>query len=208
MFISGNDCKKRWKYIRDSYNRCKRKNKLPTGSSAALKSTKWMLFERLRFLEKIPTERASVATVQNENNIDEESGDGFDTTGTSELRRRSGELSGEERSGETSNEERNKPGSCGAGTSGTKRNEERREERSGETSNEGASRVGIGTAETSGRKKKKTCHPDNNIHITSLLQYWKERDKERQNQIKTLTEEEETADRDGINSFCSHIGTI
>lgn len=200
MFITGNDCKKRWKYIRDSYNRCKRKNKLPTGSSASLKTTKWMLYERLRFLEKIPTERASVATVEAENTEGSESGEETSTTGISEQRRRSEEISGEERS----NEEVKRAGISAAGTSGTKRNAER----SGVTSNEEASGPGKGTAETSGRKKKKTCQLDSNLHISSLLQHWKERDKQRQEQMKIMAEEEEKADKDGINSFCSHIGTI
>lgn len=172
MFITGNDCKKRWKYIRDSYNRCKRKNKLPTGSSASLKTTKWMLYERLRFLEKIPTERASVATVEAENTEGGESSEETSITGISEQRRLSEEISGEERS------------------------------------NEEASGPGKGTAETSGRKKKKTCQLDNNLQISSLLQHWKERDKQRQEQIKIMAEEKEKADKDGINSFCSHIGTI
>lgn len=200
MFITGNDCKKRWKYIRDSYNRCKRKNKLPTGSSASLKTTKWMLYERLDFLEKIPTERASVATVEAEDTEGEETS----TTGISEPRRRSEEISGEERS----NEEEIRAGISAAGTSGTKSNAEVRGERSGETSNVEASGPGKGTAETRGRKKRKTCQLDNNLHVTSLLQYWKERDKQRQEQMKILIEEEGKADKDGINSFCSHIGTI
>ncbi|KAF9405768.1 hypothetical protein HW555_013628, partial [Spodoptera exigua] len=135
MNKTSNDCKKRWKYIRDSYNRCKRKNKLPTGSSASLKTTKWMLYERLRFLEKIPTERTSVATVEAENTDDGESGEETSTTGISEQRRRSEEISGEERS----NEEVKRAGISAAGTSGTKRNAERIGERSGETSNEEAS---------------------------------------------------------------------
>lgn len=199
MFITGNYCKKRWKYIRDSYNRCKRKNKLPTGSSASLKSTKWMLYERLRFLEKIPTERASVATVEADNTEGEETS----TTGISELRRRSEEISGEE----SSNEEVIRVGISVAGRSGTKRNAERGGERSGVMSNEEASGPGKGKAETS-KKKKKACQLDSNLHVTSLLQHWKERDKQRQEHIKILTEEEGKADKDGINSFCSHIGTI
>lgn len=199
MFITGNDCNKRWKYIRDSYNKCKHKNKLPTGSSASFKTTKWMLYERLRFLKKKPTERASVATVEAEDTEGEETS----TTGISEPRRRSEEISGEEKS----NEEVISGGISVAGTSGTKRNADIRGERSGETSNEEASGPGKGTAETRGRKKKKTCQLDNSLHVTSLLQHWKdERDKQRQKQMKILTEEDGKADKYGINSFCSHIG--
>ncbi|CAH0730239.1 unnamed protein product, partial [Brenthis ino] len=146
------------------------------------------------------TKRASVATVEAENTEGSESGEETSTTGISEQRRRSEEISGEERS----NEEVKRAGISAAGTSGTKRNAER----SGVTSNEEASGPGKGTAETSGRKKKKTCQLDSNLHISSLLQHWKERDKQRQEQMKIMAEEEEKADKDGINSFCSHIGTI
>ncbi|XP_072389673.1 uncharacterized protein [Diabrotica undecimpunctata] len=60
------DCKKRWKYIRDSYNRYKRKKKMATGSGAPAKNSKWELFERLRFLEQISTERASASNISSE----------------------------------------------------------------------------------------------------------------------------------------------
>lgn len=85
MLITGNECKKRWKHIRDSYNRCKRKNKLPTGSSASSKTTKWMMFERIRFLDNIPIERPSISTVQDEN-IEDETNEETSTAGTSQLR--------------------------------------------------------------------------------------------------------------------------
>ncbi|XP_074041519.1 uncharacterized protein [Leptinotarsa decemlineata] len=57
------DCKRRWKYIRDSYNRFKRKRKMTSGSAAPAKNSKWELFERLQFLELVSTERASASNV-------------------------------------------------------------------------------------------------------------------------------------------------
>ncbi|RZF47722.1 hypothetical protein LSTR_LSTR005986 [Laodelphax striatellus] len=45
------DCRRRWKYIRDSYNRFKRKRKM-TSRSVPAKNSKWELFERLQFLEQ------------------------------------------------------------------------------------------------------------------------------------------------------------
>ncbi|KAL4719688.1 hypothetical protein ACJJTC_018460 [Scirpophaga incertulas] len=63
------DCRKRWKCIRDSYQRIKRKNKLPTGSAAGSKSKKWPLIERLTFLENVPTERKTVCNIERANDI-------------------------------------------------------------------------------------------------------------------------------------------
>ncbi|KAI4455602.1 madf domain transcription factor [Holotrichia oblita] len=57
------ECRKKWKLIRDSYNRYKRKQKHSTGSAAPAKNSKWQFYERLRFLEKIPLERQSSTSV-------------------------------------------------------------------------------------------------------------------------------------------------
>ncbi|XP_050304306.1 uncharacterized protein LOC126741885 isoform X2 [Anthonomus grandis grandis] len=73
---SDEECKKRWRNIRDSYFRYKRKYKLPTGSSAEQKVPKWILFNRLLFLDKVSRERLST-TNKNEgetemtDNVDE-----------------------------------------------------------------------------------------------------------------------------------------
>lgn len=53
------ECRKKWKLIRDSYNRYKRKQKHSTGSAAPAKNSKWQFYERLRFLENISSERQS-----------------------------------------------------------------------------------------------------------------------------------------------------
>ncbi|KAL1490059.1 hypothetical protein ABEB36_012803 [Hypothenemus hampei] len=58
------ECKKRWKYIRDSYNRYKRKRKCITGSASKSKTSKWDFFERLRFLERVPIERNTESSIQ------------------------------------------------------------------------------------------------------------------------------------------------
>lgn len=129
MFITGNECKKRWKYIRDSYNRCKRKNKLPTGSSASSKTTKWMLFERLHFLDNIPSERPSISTVHDEN-VEGETYEETGTAGTDGSRRCS------ERG--TINEGTRGAGIDTADTSELRNSEER----------SGTSEAGLGTAGT------------------------------------------------------------
>ncbi|KAJ8721012.1 hypothetical protein PYW08_006477 [Mythimna loreyi] len=59
------ECKK-WKLIRDSYNRYKRKQKQSTGSAAPAKNSKWQFYERLRFLENTPSERQSCTSVEQE----------------------------------------------------------------------------------------------------------------------------------------------
>ncbi|KAL1514386.1 hypothetical protein ABEB36_003653 [Hypothenemus hampei] len=58
------ECKKRWKYIRDSYNRYKRKRKCITGSASKSKTSKWDFFERLRFLERVPIERNTESSIK------------------------------------------------------------------------------------------------------------------------------------------------
>lgn len=63
FLISDGDCKKRWKYIRDSYNRFKRKRKMATGSSAPPKNSKWEFFKRLQFLELVATERPTASNI-------------------------------------------------------------------------------------------------------------------------------------------------
>jgi len=53
------DCKKRWRSIRDHYTRLKREGKLGTGS-AARKTKIWPLLNSLSFLNHVPEERRSV----------------------------------------------------------------------------------------------------------------------------------------------------
>ncbi|XP_067005314.2 uncharacterized protein [Anabrus simplex] len=60
---SGADCKKRWKYIRDSYNRFKRKRRLGTGSAVPTKNSKWEFFQRLQFLDLVSTERSTTSNI-------------------------------------------------------------------------------------------------------------------------------------------------
>lgn len=43
----------------------------------------------------------------------------------------------------------------------------------------------------------------------ALLRYWKERDAERRADIQTLTQQhQQEPDVDGIESFCTHVGTM
>lgn len=56
-FFLTEECKFRWKNIRDNYFKNKRKQKLGTGSAASSRPIKWTLFEHLKFLELVKTER-------------------------------------------------------------------------------------------------------------------------------------------------------
>lgn len=55
--VSVEECKNRWKNIRDSFMRRKRNSKLPTGSARAKKLRKWHLEEHLSFINKVEFER-------------------------------------------------------------------------------------------------------------------------------------------------------
>ncbi|XP_056633554.1 transcription factor Adf-1-like [Diorhabda sublineata] len=60
------ECRKKWKLIRDSYNRYKRKQKQSTGFAAPAKNSKWQFYERLRFLENTPSERQDCTSIEEE----------------------------------------------------------------------------------------------------------------------------------------------
>ncbi|XP_022161884.1 uncharacterized protein LOC111027775 [Myzus persicae] len=57
---SVDDCKRRWKNIKDTYNRNKRK--LGTGSAASSKK-KWILADRVSFLNSVDNERNSTSNI-------------------------------------------------------------------------------------------------------------------------------------------------
>lgn len=57
LYYVVDDCKKRWKNMRDTYMR--QKKKLPTGSAASDKK-KWPLMEHLSFLDTVEYERKYV----------------------------------------------------------------------------------------------------------------------------------------------------
>ena len=59
LIISVDDCKYRWRNIRDTYMKHKRCSKYGTGSAAQPK-TKWALLSSLQFLERVPIERRQV----------------------------------------------------------------------------------------------------------------------------------------------------
>ncbi|XP_050298531.1 uncharacterized protein LOC126737593 [Anthonomus grandis grandis] len=80
------ECKIRWKNIRDNYFKNKRKQKLGTGSAASSRPTKWTLLELLKFLELVKTERRRLQNFdesQNDNNLQSQTFD--DNTTDSEL---------------------------------------------------------------------------------------------------------------------------
>jgi len=51
------DCKKRWRNIKDTYNRKKRSRQMGTGSAAKNKPSKWQLADILSFLDVAVYER-------------------------------------------------------------------------------------------------------------------------------------------------------
>lgn len=55
LYIIAEDCKKRWRNIRDTYMR--NKKKLGTGSAATLAKKKWPLAGRVAFLDHVEYER-------------------------------------------------------------------------------------------------------------------------------------------------------
>ncbi|XP_049946389.1 uncharacterized protein LOC126431185 [Schistocerca serialis cubense] len=63
MKKDGNQCKKRWKDIRDNYWKTVRKEQLQTGSAAPSSTTKWALFNRLDFLRDVERERSYFCSI-------------------------------------------------------------------------------------------------------------------------------------------------
>lgn len=74
FFISVNECKTRWKSLRDTYNRKKKNLKQGTGSSAG-PSSRWEHYESMAFLDTVENERWTITNVSVPLAIDEESTD-------------------------------------------------------------------------------------------------------------------------------------
>lgn len=66
FFFVGEDCKRRWRNIKDTYFRNKKKRKLGTGSASSEKPIKWTLYDRLSFLDMIKHQRESKNTLTEE----------------------------------------------------------------------------------------------------------------------------------------------
>ncbi|XP_046687358.1 uncharacterized protein LOC124372993 [Homalodisca vitripennis] len=60
MKLPAEECKNRWKNIRDTYMRRKRAKKLPTGSASSKKVRKWHLEDYLEFMNVVECERETV----------------------------------------------------------------------------------------------------------------------------------------------------
>ncbi|XP_046677575.1 uncharacterized protein LOC124365628 [Homalodisca vitripennis] len=60
MKLPAEECKNRWKNIRDTYMRRKRAKKLPTGSASSKKVRKWHLEDYLEFMNVVKCERETV----------------------------------------------------------------------------------------------------------------------------------------------------
>ncbi|XP_050526067.1 uncharacterized protein LOC126896916 [Daktulosphaira vitifoliae] len=66
---SVDDCKKRWKNMKDTYNKNKRSRKLGTGSSTKNKQKKWVLADALSFLDVCFYERTGLTNFNSTNEI-------------------------------------------------------------------------------------------------------------------------------------------
>ncbi|CAH1987903.1 unnamed protein product [Acanthoscelides obtectus] len=64
--VNGDDCKRRWRNIKDTYFRNRKKRKFRTGSAASERVIKWTLYDRLSFLDVIKHERESKNTLTEE----------------------------------------------------------------------------------------------------------------------------------------------
>lgn len=197
--VLGDDCRKRWKCIRDSYQRIKRKNKLPTGSAAGSKSKKWPLMERLTFLENVPTERKTICNIvsSNDTNNSENDVSNYDETCLNKEK---------DINVEPNETEMNSEGTSGtimvnAPSSATEVDVKETADVEEQNKNTGRSRRSV---------LKKKNQSQNSTMQAALLNYWKERDAERRAQIQALTPQstQDKEDVDGIISFCSHVGTM
>ncbi|KAL4107706.1 hypothetical protein QTP88_018005 [Uroleucon formosanum] len=68
---SVDDSKKRWKNMKDMYNRNKRNRKLGTGSSTKNKRTKWALADTLSFLDVCSYERTELTNFNHTNEMND-----------------------------------------------------------------------------------------------------------------------------------------
>jgi len=57
LFVLDEDCKRRYKNIKDAYLKNKRGRKMNTGASASSKPSKWHLAPFLTFLDTVSQER-------------------------------------------------------------------------------------------------------------------------------------------------------
>lgn len=195
--VLGDDCRKRCKCIRDSYQRIKRKNKLPTGSAAGSKSKKWPLMERLTFLENVPTERKTICNIEGTNDSENEVSN-YDESFLNKEK----DINVEPNEIEMNSERTSGIIMVNAPSSATEVDVE-------ETADdEKLNKKKTGKSTGSVLKKKK--QNQNSTMQAALLNYWKEWDAERRAQIQALTPQS-TQDKEsvgGITSFCSHVGTM
>ncbi|CAH1953388.1 unnamed protein product [Acanthoscelides obtectus] len=81
---SCDDCKRRWRNIKDTYFRNRKKRKLGTGSAASERVIKWTLYDRLSFLDVIKHERESKNTLTEEEETPAYSETDYETQPTDE----------------------------------------------------------------------------------------------------------------------------
>ncbi|CAH1960684.1 unnamed protein product [Acanthoscelides obtectus] len=81
---SSDDCKRRWRNIKDTYFRNRKKRKLGTGSAASERVIKWTLYDRLSFLDVIKHERESKNTLTEEEETPAYSETDYETQPTDE----------------------------------------------------------------------------------------------------------------------------
>ncbi|KAL4090803.1 hypothetical protein QTP88_025576 [Uroleucon formosanum] len=71
LFYFVDDCKKRWKNMKDTYNKNIRSRKLGTGSSTKNKQTKWVLADALSFLDVCFYKQTGLTNINSTHEIDD-----------------------------------------------------------------------------------------------------------------------------------------
>ncbi|XP_071043110.1 uncharacterized protein [Parasteatoda tepidariorum] len=72
IFFSGNTLQKKWKHVRDNYSRELKKQETLKSGSGASKSNPYIYFQRLQFLQPIVTNKAVTDSLENSNELDDE----------------------------------------------------------------------------------------------------------------------------------------
>ncbi|XP_028131144.2 uncharacterized protein LOC114326888 [Diabrotica virgifera virgifera] len=64
------DCKTRWRTLRDLYNRKRKLIKKPTGTAASMKASNWDYLDNMSFLRKFPKKKGSLTNVPGIGSLD------------------------------------------------------------------------------------------------------------------------------------------
>ena len=177
--------------MRDTYFRYKRKNKVPTGSAANAKGSKWVLFCRLSFLEKVARERTSTTNIDEQD--DTETIDDLDEVAERTNTQYPGTkfLENEEHASTTPTANKHSKDSFSKATP---------------TSVDSTDKASLQTTRVercSTRKKRKS----NSAH-DEFLDILKKREQQRQESFKTICQQTSNSNDGTINSFCDYIKSV